>query len=224
MSRDQNEKRRRLGRGATGEYYLQYNAESLSFPRNIFHQPKLETTAALSAALPDGARVLDAGCSTGYVSWGLAPRLQLTGIDIEVEAVVFCHARRQGEFLRADLSALPFRDDTFDLILFTNTIEHLEDPHPILAELARVLKPAGKILVTTENCANVFWLLLEQTWYRVFGGPCKPYRHDVHPQRYTPESLRRDVSQHLPVASLLEAMLGMELILIAGKPGLGEKT
>jgi SAM-dependent methyltransferase len=224
MGQDQNERRRRLGRGATGEYYLQYNAESLSFPRNIFHQPKLKTTAALAAALPDGACVLDAGCSTGYVSLSLAPRLQLTGVDIEAEAVAFCRAHRQGKFLQADLAALPFCDDTFDLVLFTNTIEHLEDPHPILAELARVLKPAGRILVTTENCANLFWLLLEQTWYRVFGGPCKPYRHDVHPQRYTPESLRRDVSRHLPVASLLEAMLGMELILVAEKPGLAAKA
>ncbi len=207
----------RLGRGADNQYYLQYNAESLTFPRNVFHQPKLRAVKTLAAALPDGARVLDAGCSTGYVSQGLHPRLRLTGVDIEKEAVEFCRAHRQGEFQEADLSALPFETNTFDLILFTNTIEHLEDPHPILKELARVLKPGGKIVVTTENCANVFWLILEQTWYRVFGGPCKPYMHEVHPQRYTPKLLRAHMSEHLPVVSLVKAMLGMELVLIAEK-------
>jgi SAM-dependent methyltransferase len=218
MSAEPAQQPTRLGRGAEGEYYLQYNAESMTFPRNVFHQPKLKAVKQLAAALPDGARVLDAGCSTGYVSSGLYPRLKLTGVDIEKEAVAFCRARRQGEFIEADLSKLPFSGQAFDLILFTNTIEHLEDPHPILNELTRVLKPGGKMLITTENCANVFWLILEQTWYRVFGGPCKPYMHEVHPQRYTPKLLRRHVDAHLPVVSLQRAMLGMELVLIAEKP------
>jgi SAM-dependent methyltransferase len=220
MSQNQNEKNQRLGRGAEGQYYLQYNAESLTFPRNVFHQPKLKAARDLAAALPDKARVLDAGCSTGYVSRGLSPRLRLTGVDIEKEAVEFCRTHREGEFLEADLTALPFAPDTFDLILFTNTIEHLENPHPILGELIRVLKPGGKILITTENCANLFWLILEQTWYRIFGGPCKPYMREVHPQRYTPALLREHVGGHVPIATLTRAMLGMELVLIAEKkPG-----
>jgi ubiquinone/menaquinone biosynthesis C-methylase UbiE len=196
---------------------LDYNAESLVFPRNIFHAPKLRTAASLAAALPDHARVLDAGCSTGYVSQGLAPRLLLIGVDIEDEAVAFCRSRRQGEFIQARLETLPFPDNHFPLILFTNTIEHLEDPHPALAELARVLQPQGRILITTENCANLFWLLLEQTWYRVFGGPCKPYLHEVHPQRYTPTLLREHLSAHFQIERMTKAVLGMELLVVAGK-------
>jgi len=207
----------RLGRGANNQYYLEYNAESLTFPRNIFHAPKLRTTAILAAGLPEGSRVLDAGCSTGYVSQAIEPRLKLTGVDIEEEAVKFCRAKRRGEFIQARLEALPFPDNTFSLILFTNTIEHLEDPHPALAELARVLAPDGRIFVTTENCANWFWLLLEQTWYRVFGGPCKPYMREVHPQRYTPKMLNEHLSRHFRVASLTKAVLGMELLAIGQK-------
>lgn len=200
------------------EYYLEYNRTSLTFPRNIFHAPKLRTAAALASGLPDNSRVLDAGCGAGWVSDGLEPRLKLTGVDLEPEAIAFCQAHRRGTFLQARLEALPFPDGHFDLVLFTNTIEHLIDPYPALAELARVLKPGAQMFVTTENCANLFWLVLEQTWYRVFGGPCKPYRREVHPQRYTPALLRAHLSRGLKVVSLTQAVLGMELLALAEKP------
>jgi ubiquinone/menaquinone biosynthesis C-methylase UbiE len=207
----------RLGRGEKGNYYLEYNTRSLTFPRNIFHAPKMKSAATLAAALSPGAHVLDAGCGAGYVSAEFSPQLKLIGVDIETEAIDFCKKNRQGKFLVAPLENLPFDKNTFDLILFTNAIEHLENPHPALAELTRVLKPGGKILVTTENCANVFWILLEHTWYRFFGGPCKPYRRDVHPQRYTRRKLRADLEKHLRVDTLDAAVLGMELLAIGVK-------
>lgn len=211
------DQKKRLGRGEKDEYYLDYNAKSLTFPRNIFHAPKLKIAARLAAGLPAGARVLDAGCGAGYVSNGLAPRLELTGVDIEAEAVAFCKKHCQGEYLQADLSKLSFAENTFDLIFFTNTIEHLEYPHPILAELARVLKPGGTLLVSTENCANIFWVFLEHTWYRCFGGPCKPYLREVHPQRYTPRCLTGQLEQYFHIKQLIKAVLGMELIAVVTK-------
>ncbi|MBN1595498.1 class I SAM-dependent methyltransferase [candidate division FCPU426 bacterium] len=210
-------KEKKNGGERQNAYYLEYNAKSLSFPRNLFHAPKLKAAGRLAAALPAGARVLDAGCGSGYVSNGLASRLELVGVDIEEEAVAFCRQHRQGTFIRADLQKLPFDPDTFDLILFTNTIEHLYDPHPVLAELARILKPGGKLLVSTENCANVGWILLEQTWYRFFGGPCKPYLSAVHPQRYTAGLLQAHLDSHFTVEQIDKAVGGMELIAVACK-------
>lgn len=207
----------RMGRGANDEYYLDYIKGSLTFPRNIFHAPKLKTAAALAAALPDGAKVLDAGCGAGIVSAGMAPRLALTGVDIEEDSIAYCKKARQGEFVCAPLEKLPFESNSFDLILFTNAIEHLENPHPALQELTRVLKPGGTLFITTENCANLFWLILEQTWYRFFGGPCKPYMPEVHPQRYTPKLLQGHLVQHLKVKKMIKAMLGMELLVMATK-------
>lgn len=207
----------RMGRGANDEYYLDYIKGSLTFPRNIFHAPKLKTAARLAVALPAGAAVLDAGCGAGIVSAGMGPRVKLTGVDIEAESINYCQNCREGEFICSPLETLPFSDNHFDLILFTNAIEHLADTHPVLKELTRVLKPGGKIFITTENCANIFWLFLEQTWYRFFGGPCKPYMPEVHPQRFTPKSLRRDIEQHLKIEKLIRAMLGMELMVIATK-------
>src|SRR5437762_14053093 len=99
------QKKIRLGRGAKGEYYFAYNAKSLTFPRNLFHSPKLRITKELASQLPDGASVLDAGCGAGYVSQGLSTKLKLTGVDIEKEAIEFCKVTRRGRFLRADLAS-----------------------------------------------------------------------------------------------------------------------
>ncbi len=211
-------KNTRLGRGAEGEYYMEYVSGGLTFPRNIFNAPKLKMAAYLASKLPDKAKVLDAGCGAGYVSDGLAGRLELTGIDIEKAAIDFCKKHRKGKFLVANLEKLPFRKDYFDLIIFTNTIEHLEDPGITLSELKRVLKPNGKLFVTTENCSNIFWLILEQTWYRVFGGPCKPFLHEVHPQRYTPSLLRKHLSDYFKIEKISTAILGMEFLAVVKKP------
>lgn len=210
-------KNKRLGRGAQGEYYMDYVANGLTFPRNIFNSPKVKTAAFLASQLPDNHHVLDAGCGSGYVSEGMAARLNLTGVDIEQASVDFCRKNRKGKFVQSNLEALPFKDSTFDLIIFTNTIEHLEDPFPVLKELKRVLKPKSKIFVTTENCDNFFWVMLEHTWYRFFGGPCKPFLKEVHPQRYTPKMLEEHLSKYFVVESLRQKILGMELLAVGSK-------
>jgi 2-polyprenyl-3-methyl-5-hydroxy-6-metoxy-1,4-benzoquinol methylase len=209
----------RLGRGANQEYYLEYNAQSLSFPRNIFHAPKFEWAKRLAESLPGRSRVLDAGCGAGLVSAPLTAEHQVTGVDIEDEAIAYCRKSYPGTYLIAPLQQLPFPDEHFDLIFFTNTIEHLAEPSPILGELQRVLALQGKMLVTTENCANLFWLFLEQTWYRFFGGPCKPYQKEVHPQRYTPQLLRDHLQPYFNIERMEERVLGMELVVIAKKQG-----
>lgn len=210
-------KQKRLGRGAEGQYYMEYVSGGLTFPRNIFNAPKLKMAARLASKLPDKAKVLDAGCGAGYVSSGLAGRLDLTGVDIEKAAIKFCQKNRQGKFLIANLEKLPFKNNYFDLVIFTNTIEHLEDPSLSLSELKRVLKPNGKLFVTTENCSNIFWLILEQTWYRIFGGPCKPFLKEVHPQRYTPQLLRKHLTTYFKIEKISTAILGMEFLAVVKK-------
>jgi ubiquinone/menaquinone biosynthesis C-methylase UbiE len=213
----QTHNKNRLGRGENNEYYFSYNQKSLTFPRNIFHSPKLRATKALAKELPDESFVLDAGCGAGYVSVGLAPRLNLIGVDIEKEAIQFCQKNRKGKFLQANLSKLPFQDNTFELIIFTNTIEHLEYPEEVLKELRRVLKPGGKLLVSTENCSSLLWVILENTWYRFFGGPCKPFLKEVHPQRYTPKSLENQLEKFFKIVSFKKAIFDMELLVVGEK-------
>ncbi len=99
--------------------------------------------------LGEGSRVLDAGAGEGRN----VPTLELTRARVAV-CDGSLHGLRKlragtGHRVRAaqcDLASLPYDDDVFDLVLMTDVVETLPEPEPALAEVYRVLKPAGLIL------------------------------------------------------------------------------
>ena len=56
--------------------------------------------------------------------------------------------------MRANLESLPFEDDTFELVLCTQVLEHLLDPAAGIRELARVVAPGGTLLLSTDHSRN----------------------------------------------------------------------
>ena len=85
--------------------------------------------------------VLDAGCGEGETIERLGDLLPhpVTGVDLNPGSVAFAAERLPGDrFDTADLLNLPFEDDSFDLVLCLEVLEHRPDPRPALAELARV--------------------------------------------------------------------------------------
>ncbi len=123
--------------------------ERVNAPR-FFDAPARALVAAV--APPRGACVLDVGCGTGAVS--RAARTAL-GADALVVAIDPSHdmlqaARRGGvdPVVAASLPALPFADDSFDVVLSAFVLTHLDDPDAALAEIARVLRSGGVVGVS----------------------------------------------------------------------------
>src|SRR5919197_730605 len=98
-------------------------------------------------ALRDGAVVLDAGCGSGRTLEELRRYGRVVGVDASAAAVRTAHARGRIEACVARLEALPFADDTFDLITCLDVLEHLRDDRAALAELRRVSRPEGWLVV-----------------------------------------------------------------------------
>jgi SAM-dependent methyltransferase len=193
-------------------YYLAYMTDQERFPRAGFNRSKrLFVENAIRRRLPLGARVLDLGCGPGWVSHNLIDDYQLTGIDVELDAVRLCRQRYSADYFVGNAEHLPAAQGRFDAVVFTEAIEHFADPGPALAEIARVLTHGGLALVTTPNCGSLFWIAIENTWHRFFGGPCKPYRRDVHPGRFTRRSLGELLGRYLEVETTDTACFGLIL-------------
>lgn len=102
--------------------------------------------------------VLDAGCGSGRVfAHRLAGRAQtgarpgvrrVVGVDVTDEARA---NENIDDAVRGDLRALPLCDASFDLIVMSHVAEHLTDPPRAFRELARVLRPGGRLLLLTPN-------------------------------------------------------------------------
>ena len=108
-------------------------------------------------SLVNDKNVLDAACGTGYGSAILAERAQkVFGIDISKEAILYAKSNYQMKNLKfkvADIEKLPFEDDSLDVVVSFETIEHIECGRrkSFLAEIRRVLKNNGLLVISTPN-------------------------------------------------------------------------
>jgi len=172
----------------------------LSFP---------ETTPVVAAQVPGDARlVLDAGCGPHPalgICLGAAGRT-VVALDIGAGTVRLARsvAARAGVSLLGivgDVERLPFRDGSFDAVVCDDTIEHLPDDRQGAAELARVTRPAGTVVVATPNrrSLEVLW---RKAGDRVRGRHLPPshyYAAESHLREYTPSELSRVVAGSLQV-------------------------
>lgn len=105
-------------------------------------------------SIPPGGTVLDVGSGPGDVTASLArlagPDGLVLGVDISepmLARAAAAHAGPQVGFLRADAQRLPLRDGTVDAVTSLLVLQLVPDPAAVLAEMARVLRPGGRLAV-----------------------------------------------------------------------------
>lgn len=109
---------------------------------------KLTAVRRYLDALPRATRVLDAGCGEGVLVDEYADRLDIIGLDANYASDRVTHG---------SLTALPFPDASFERALCLDVLEHLayEEQPRALAEIFRVLRPGGELLVSVPNLAHL---------------------------------------------------------------------
>ncbi len=113
----------------------------------LIHAPDLERLSGL-AGLPAAGRLLDAAGGTGRVSRGLAgrvPHIALADLSLKMAQ----QAGEQGalEAVCAPAESLPFSSGSFERVIMVDAFHHVADQRQTAAELWRVLKPGGRIVV-----------------------------------------------------------------------------
>ncbi|CAN5137453.1 hypothetical protein BH09BAC2_BH09BAC2_21060 [soil metagenome] len=107
--------------------------------------------------------ILDAGCGGGWMAEALLPTgKKLVSMDIAVSnpsKVLEKHPGKNHAAIVADVFHLPFAPDTFDCIIASEIIEHVYDPKLFIEKLLNVLKPGGKLIITTPYNEKIEYYL-----------------------------------------------------------------
>ena len=149
-------------------------------------------------------RILDAACGTGRHSTWLAARgYDVTGVDSSPAMLDRARAKvPQGRFELGDLTALPLADGSVDAALCALALVHVEDLRPAMAELARVVRPGGRIVIS-----DVHPFLIQLGWqaqFRTAQGTAGFIRLHAHlPSDYAQAA----VAAGLAISNLYEAPL-----------------
>jgi SAM-dependent methyltransferase len=132
-----------------------------------------------------GRTVLDVGCNDGYGTVILAPGARsVAGVDVSSHAIESARRRPGAEaidFRVVGGAGLPFPDESFDVVTAFQVIEHVPDPRSFIAELRRIVRVGGVVLITTPNAA-----------IRLDPGmtPWNPY----HVREFTADELRSELA------------------------------
>lgn len=118
----------------------------------VFTGPRIEKVRRFFRNLPVNQKVLDVGCGNGTLLAPLASMHELHGVEIAEDLV----ARANKAGVRAvihdvESGPMPFPDKTFDAVYCGETIEHQVDTDWLMAEINRVLKPGGTLILTFPN-------------------------------------------------------------------------
>jgi demethylmenaquinone methyltransferase/2-methoxy-6-polyprenyl-1,4-benzoquinol methylase len=110
-------------------------------------------------AIEDGERVLDVGCGTGFATEGLLGYTDdVHGLDQSrhqlEKAFEKFGPRDRVRFYRGDAERLPFRDDAFDVVWSSGSIEYWPNPVAALEEFRRIVEPGGRVLVVGPDYPN----------------------------------------------------------------------
>lgn len=130
----------------TGERMVPEGADYMTFWEHVHRYQ-------FAARFVDNKRVLDIACGEGYGTAALAKAgaVRVIGMDISEEACE--HARRKYgvDCFAGNAENIPLADESIDLIVSFETIEHLEGPMAFLDECVRVLAPGGTLIISTPN-------------------------------------------------------------------------
>lgn len=176
--------------------YFSNHQLKLRFPWRLYHGPIIDSLQRAVDEAP-GPDILNLGSGPFFELPLLKnrQRLSLTACDIDARAMAEARRLFGDELKSCDVitpgAPLPYPDASFDLVASMDVVEHIIDPVPWLEEALRVLKPGGRLFLTTPNYASTSLNVLEATALELVARAQGFSRRDIHPTKMTPARLEK---------------------------------
>jgi 2-polyprenyl-3-methyl-5-hydroxy-6-metoxy-1,4-benzoquinol methylase len=178
------------------DYFVNHKRAS-KFPWSIYHRPlerhleRFLTAVSGASAFPE---VLVLGGGYLHELPALPPNLRLTAVDIDDRVTQFLSGLGDERLVRCltisraeDLRAL----GPFDAIYAKEVIEHIVEVNAYLRVLVGILKPGGRMWLSTPNYGDPWLPLLESTVLELIGRLSGYSRRDLHPTRFSADRLAK---------------------------------
>lgn len=155
--------------------------------RSGFFTEAMRDAAIAKAGLPKHAAVADVGTGTGFMLAGLLHKAdKLVGFDESPEMLSIARnnfsSYKQVQFQEAEGQHLPAEDNRFDAVFANMYLHHVPNPAAAIAEMTRILKPGGQLIITDLDSHDQVWMQEEmadrwlgferqsiQEWYEAAG-------------------------------------------------------
>jgi len=141
--------------------------------------------------LPENfSSLLDIGCGEGHFIKsiiGQYSNAKFVGIDLHGQNIKTARRNSSVDFVVGDAKKLPFKNASFDIAVMLELIEHLESPDEAIAEMLRVLKPSGKLILSTPDGSSLRWKAVWWLWSNTVGRRW----HHAHVAEYDQKSLTK---------------------------------
>lgn len=133
--------------------------------QQLWHGNKLEEVVKAIKGNKRRDKILDVGSASGWFISEISKRFQDSncfGIDIYSKGIFYAKKKYpQVEFKVADAHDIPYKDETFDVIVCTEVLEHVDDPWQVVMEIKRVLKTGGLAIIELDSGSWLFSII----WY-----------------------------------------------------------
>lgn len=143
---------------------LDYDREAEIYDRSRGGEERAAAAAdTIGHLLPSRARsILDVACGTGIVTARLKqPGRRVVALDLSAGMLTKATGRLPGSVVRADAAALPVASGRLDAVVMIWLLHLVPEPEQLVAEAARVLGPAGRLITTVDKDCGAFAVMSE---------------------------------------------------------------
>jgi dolichol-phosphate mannosyltransferase len=152
-----------------------------------------------------GTQILDVGCGSSRILIDLPGAI---GLDIRHHKLRYMRRYKTNPLITGSIFTLPFRDAQFDCVICSEVIEHIPTAPSPIAELLRVLRPDGSLILGTPDYGTRAWNLFERAY-----GFFAPHGYaDEHITHYTRESMIAELAKFGWTCTDMRYVFGSEMI------------